>query len=87
MRCVLLYHSTADGLAKAKDFAAAHRGLQDEAHKGGGLIQTGPYVDPSQGSMAIFKDRAAAEAFVKADPYVANGVVSRWEMHDWKEQY
>ena len=27
--------------------------------------------------------RSAAEAFAKADPYVTNGIVRRWEVLPW----
>jgi uncharacterized protein YciI len=57
---------------------------------GGDLILSGPYLDPDGGpigSMIIMRaaSQAAAERFVRADPYVAEGVfetvtVWRW---DW----
>jgi len=35
--------------------------------------------------MGIFTSRAAAEEFVKADPFVAHGVVARWTIREWNE--
>jgi uncharacterized protein len=35
--------------------------------------------------MGIFATRAAAEAFVRGDPFVLEGVVRRWEIRDWNE--
>ena len=29
------------------------------------------------------EDAAAAEAFARADPYVANGLVARWRVREW----
>jgi uncharacterized protein YciI len=33
--------------------------------------------------MAIFTDRAAAEAFVAGDPFVREGVAAGYELRDW----
>ena len=35
--------------------------------------------------MAVFRTRSAAEEFVAGDPFVKNGVVSKWEIKDWNE--
>jgi hypothetical protein len=35
--------------------------------------------------MAVFRSRAAAEEFVREDPFVLNGVVQSHEIRDWNE--
>jgi uncharacterized protein YciI len=35
--------------------------------------------------MSIFTTRAAANAFVAADPFVTNGLVARWTIREWNE--
>jgi hypothetical protein len=35
--------------------------------------------------MGIFKDRAAAEAFVAQDPFVLEGLVKGYKIHDWSD--
>jgi uncharacterized protein YciI len=35
--------------------------------------------------MAVFRSRAAAEEFVREDPFVLNGVVASHEIKDWNE--
>jgi uncharacterized protein YciI len=46
----------------------------------------GTFGDPvKEGSMAIFTARAGAEEFVEGDPFVLNGVVSSWTLHEWNE--
>ena len=35
--------------------------------------------------MGIFTARAAAEEFVRGDPFVLNGVVRKWIIRDWNE--
>jgi hypothetical protein len=37
------------------------------------------------GNMAIFKSRAAAEEFVKEDPFILEGLVKSFMIHDWKD--
>jgi len=40
-------------------------------------------ADPPHGAAIVFTDRAAAEAFAQADPYVANGLVTNWRVDSW----
>jgi uncharacterized protein len=35
--------------------------------------------------MAIFRDRDAAEAFVKEDPFVLEGLVAKYSIKDWND--
>ena len=45
----------------------------------------GPMADPTQGALAVFSTREAAESFVAVDPFVTEGLVSRWEILEWNE--
>ena len=46
----------------------------------------GTFGDPqAEGSMGIFTTRAAAEEFVREDPFVLNGVVESWTIREWRE--
>ena len=46
----------------------------------------GPFTDePAGGAMGVFATRDAAERFVKADPFVAQGVVATWTIREWNE--
>jgi uncharacterized protein YciI len=86
MRYVLLYESAADVRSKAPVHFAAHRAYWDGFRARGELLMIGTFGDPqTEGSMAIFSTRAAAEEFVKGDPFVLNGVVSSWQIRDWNE--
>ena len=51
----------------------------------GELVLGGALADPVDGAVILFKDDspAAAEAFVAADPYVQNGLVTRWRVRPW----
>jgi uncharacterized protein YciI len=84
VKAVLLYASAPDVLTTAPIHFPAHKARLDEFAGRGELLMVGTFGDVvRQGSMAIFSDRAAAEAFAEGDPFVLNGVVSGYEIRDW----
>ena len=86
MKYVLLYESADDAAAKAPARFPAHRERLDAFHARGDLLMVGTFGDPqTQGSMAIFTTREAAEEFAAGDPFVLHGVVRAWEVRDWNE--
>src|SRR5262245_38741071 len=82
-KAVVLYHSAPDVMAKAPIYYPAHRARVDAFHARGELLAVGTWADPREGSMAVFRTRAAAEEFTRDDPFVVNGVVARYEIKDW----
>ena len=61
-----------------------HRAYLDEFAKGGDVLMIGTFGDPtSQGSMAVFRSREAAERFREGDPFVTEGLVFRVSILDW----
>jgi uncharacterized protein len=86
VKYVLLYHSADDVASKAPLHYQAHVGWYTPFHERGELLMIGTFGDPqTEGAMAIFSSRDAAERFVADDPFVRNGVVARWEIRDWNE--
>ncbi len=86
MKYVLFYEAAADFRAKVPAHFEAHRALWKQFHAEGTLLMIGPFTDAPEGSaLAIFTTRAAAEAFVKADPFVSRGIVARWNIREWNE--
>lgn len=85
MKYVLYYESSPEVLAKAPLHVREHRERWGEFAKGGTLLMVGPFADPTQGAMGIFTSRKAAEEFATGDPFVLNGVVSRWSVREWME--
>jgi uncharacterized protein len=86
MRYVLLYASADDVMSKAPAHFPAHSARIAEFHERGDLLMVGTFGDPqTQGSMAIFASREAAEEFVRDDPFVINGVVRSYEIREWNE--
>ncbi len=83
---VLLYESAENIAAKAPPVFPAHKARLDEFHARGELLLVGTFGDPqAEGSMAVFRSRAAAEEFVAGDPFVLQGVVKSWQIRQWNE--
>ena len=49
----------------------------------GVVLGIGPFTD--RGNMAIFKNREAAEEFVKKDPFILEGLVKSYMILDWND--
>ena len=61
-----------------------HRAYLDEFSKSGDVLMIGTFGDPaSQGSMAIFRSREAAERFRESDPFWTEGLIHRSRIQDW----
>ena len=61
-----------------------HKVIVDAAIARGEVIGIGPLMDG--GNMAIFRTREAAEAFVKVDPFILEGLIKSFEIRDWKDE-
>jgi uncharacterized protein YciI len=86
VKYVLFYASADDVATRAPAHFSAHKQRLDEFHGRGELLMVGPFADPqTQGSMAIFPTREAAEAFVAGDPFVEHEVVAAYEIREWAE--
>ncbi|HEY7894125.1 MAG TPA: YciI family protein [Gemmatimonadaceae bacterium] len=86
MKYVVMYESTPDFLQKVPLHIAAHRELWRVFQADNRLLLIGPFTDaPAGGAMGVFSTRAAAEEFVRADPFVTNGIVARWTIREWHE--
>jgi len=82
---LLLYDFVDDMPARRVAFRDAHLALARAAHERGELLIAGAFAEPPNGAVLVFRgdDAAAAEAFVAADPYVANGLVTAWRIRPW----
>ena len=84
MKYVLFYDGAAD-MERARAVFPAHRAKWQEFVARGELLMIGPFVDPRQGAMGVFATRESAEAFVRVDPFILEGVVRKWELREWRE--
>ena len=63
-----------------------HKAFLDEFLARGEVVGVGPFTDAGGGNMALFRTRAAAEAFAKGDPFLLEGLVKEYEIKDWGDQ-
>ena len=80
------YGSLDEVREKAPDDMAAHIARSKQWHEDGRLLMAGAFLDrPDQpvDTMVILSSREAAEEYVAGDPFVVNGMVSRWEIRPW----
>ena len=61
-----------------------HRAYLDEFAKAGQVWMIGTFGNPAtEGSMAIFRSREAADEFMANDPFQLEGLVYRSELREW----
>jgi uncharacterized protein len=61
-----------------------HRAYLDDFATGGQVWMIGTFGEPAtQGSMAIFRSKDAAERFYEGDPFRLEGLVYRFELREW----
>ncbi len=85
MHYLLFYDVVADYENRRVPFRAAHLAHGRAAVERGELVLGGALADPIDGAMLLFQgdSPAAAESFAKTDPYVLNGLVTRWRVRTW----
>ena len=81
LRYVLFYES--GDLSLAVENFPRHKARYTEFMQRGVLLSLGPFSDRS-GSLAVFTTREAAEEFASGDPFVLHGVVSAWQVREWR---
>ena len=62
-----------------------HKGFLDQFVARGEVVGVGPFTDPGGGNMALFRTRAAAEAFAAGDPFRLEGLVKEYQIKDWAD--
>ena len=85
LKYVVVYDSAPDFMTKVQALYPLHKARVDAFHARGALLWVGTFENPAEGSMAVFASREAAEEFVKEDPFVTGGVVSKWTLRGWRE--
>ena len=82
---LLFYDMCDDYVSKRPAFRNAHLMLAWAAHDRGELILAGALADPVDSAVLLFQgdSRAVAERFAERDPYVTNGLVTRWRVREW----
>jgi uncharacterized protein YciI len=81
----VLYEVVDNYVERRAPYRAEHLRLLREAHARGELVLGGAFADPPDRALLVFRgdSPAAAEAFIGQDPYVIEGLVTRWEVRPW----
>ena len=82
----LLFYEAGPGYAeRRRPFRSAHLQHARAAAARGDLMLGGALANPIDGAVLLFRgdSSATAEEFARTDPYVVNGVVTRWWVREW----
>jgi uncharacterized protein len=85
MHFLLMYDLCSDYLERRGQFRDAHLALAWEAVERDELVLAGALDEPVDRAMLLFHidSPQAAEDFARNDPYVINGLVTRWQVRRW----
>lgn len=85
MYYLLFYDYVENAVERRAPHREEHLRLAREAVARGELVMGGALAEPVDGAVLLFKADTAGvvEAFVRSDPYVVHGVVSRWRVRPW----
>ena len=87
MHYLLFYEKAPDHAQREAPLMAAHREHVRSALSRGEIVLAGPLLEPTDGSNVLLFEAdtaATAESFAAADPYVAGGIVTRWQVRPWQ---
>src|SRR5215813_7324841 len=82
---LLFYEAGDDYVARRTPFRELHLKHGWAAHARGELVLGGAFANPVDGAVLLFRGETSevAERFAQSDPYVVNGLVTRWHVREW----
>ena len=82
---LLFYETAADYLDRRTEFRSVHLAHAWAAVERGDLLLGGALADPVDGAVLLFSGdgKSVAEEFARLDPYVTNGLVTKWHVREW----
>jgi len=83
MKTVVIGESSGASMETIMAVYPRHKIVVEKFVAQGVVLGIGPFTD--KGNMAIFKTRAAAEAFSREDPFILEGVVKSFVIKDWDD--
>lgn len=85
MYFILFYDYVENIVERRAPFRESHLALISEFINRGELVLGGAFANPVDSAAIVFKvdDKSKIEAFVEMDPYVINGLVSKWQIREW----
>ncbi|HXS03681.1 MAG TPA: YciI family protein [Rhodanobacter sp.] len=84
MKAVVIGESSGATMEQIMAVYPRHKAVVDIFVARGEVIGIGPFAD--RGNMAIFRTRAAAEEFVRQDPFALEGLVKSYVVRDWNDK-
>src|SRR4051812_48010855 len=86
MHYLLMYDLAPDYVQRRAALRSEHLTLAWSAVNDGALVLGGALDEPVDTAVLLFQgdSPAAAEAFARADPYVKQGLVTRWRVRSWR---
>ena len=82
----LLYQQVCDNYVdKRGAYRDEHLALARESYDRGELLLGGAFTDPIDSALLVFQgsDASVVEKFVARDPYVQNGLITRYAIRTW----
>ena len=86
MHYLLIYDYVPDYMARRAEVRAAPVAHARESIARDELVLGGAFADEPPGAVLLFtaSSPAVVEEFARVDPYVLNGLVTRWRVREWK---
>jgi uncharacterized protein len=86
MNYYALFYDVVDHfVSRRSPYRDHHLHLAQEAYRRGELLLAGALSEPVDRALLVFHvpERTVVEDFARNDPYVTNGLVTRWEVRLW----
>jgi len=85
MYYILFYDVVDDYVERRKPYRDEHLALGRAAMERGELVMGGALAEPADGAVLVFRvdDPTIVQRFAEGDPYVRNGVVTKWRVRQW----
>jgi hypothetical protein len=86
MKYFALSYEVVENFAERRmPFRESHLKMVRDGHERGDVVMAGALGDPPEKALIVFRvaDIETVENFARADPYVMNGVVTRWTVRPW----
>jgi uncharacterized protein YciI len=82
---ILFYETVEDYVERRAPYREEHLAYARAAQERGSLVMAGAFSEPADGAVLIFKGEAPAiaEEFARDDPYVINGLITKWHVRQW----
>lgn len=82
---LLFYEVVEDYTQRRQAYREEHLAMAKQFASRGELLLGGALADPVDGALLLFRGNGpeVAESFANNDPYVKNGLVTRWYVRAW----